>query len=444
LPTPNAAGWERTNIAVTLSATPASGGLPVQSLTYSATGAQTIASATVQGSTATVPITAEGSTTLSYFATDQTGTQEQPKMLTVRIDTAAPAVSFGAPNPAPNANGWNTTDVSIPFTASDALSGVASTTPASSPLVLTGEGAAVTGTVQVTDIAGNTATSTSPAVKIDRTPPVTTAAPNPAPNAAGWNSTTVLVTLTATDTLAGVEHTEYALEGAGWTAYAGSIAVTSDGVHTLQYRSIDKAGNVETAQQLAVRIDTTPPEALIQLDPTKQDLLVFGKDAGSGVPAGPVAPSSIAPTSWNPDDDAVDAKPDGGDHSAELRTYTITDPAGNTTTLVIKVQVPGPHGHQLKARLVSIQYGSTPAVTFGSNSEEFHWDLAKDGTLAKLEQQVRIGTGHEQQAVEAHFEAGQGQTVIRVKSPRPQPGIQKPGLDLLQIVTAKGQFSISY
>jgi hypothetical protein len=105
--------------------------------------------------------------------------------------------------------------------------------------------------------------------------------------------------------------------------------------------------------------------------------------------------------------------------------------------------VPGPHGDQLKARLVTIQYGSTPAVTFGFNAEEFHWDLAKDGTLAKLDQQVRIGTGPEQQAVDAHFEARQGRTDIRVKSP-PQRVMQKPGLDLLQIVTAKGQLSIAY
>jgi hypothetical protein len=67
----------------------------------------------------------------------------------------------------------------------------------------------VTGTVQVTDVARNTATSTSPAAKIDRRPPVTTAASNPAASAAGWNGANVLVTLTATDTLSGVDHTEY-------------------------------------------------------------------------------------------------------------------------------------------------------------------------------------------------------------------------------------------
>jgi hypothetical protein len=223
-----------------------------------------------------------------------------------------------------------------------------------------------------------------------------------------------------------------------------TVPITAEGVTMLSYFATDQAGTQEQPKMLVVRIDTTPPEAFAQFDPTKQDLLVFGKDAGSGVPAGPIAPSSVAPSSWSPGDDGADAKPDGNDHSAELRTYPITDLAGNTTTLVLKVQGPGPHGDQLKARLVSIQYGSTPAVTFALNSEEFHWDLAKDGTLAKLDQQVRIGTGPEQQAIDAHFEARQGYTELRVKSPPPQRVLRKPGLDLLQIVTAKGQLSIAY
>jgi hypothetical protein len=95
-PPPNAAGWERTDVTVTLAATAAAGGLPVQDLTYSATGAQAIASTTVQGSTATVPITTEGTTTLSYFATDQAGNKEQAQTLTVRIDTTPPTVACRA------------------------------------------------------------------------------------------------------------------------------------------------------------------------------------------------------------------------------------------------------------------------------------------------------------------------------------------------------------
>ena len=60
--------------------------------------------------------------------------------------------------------------MSIPCTPADALSGVATTNPAC-PLGISSEGAADTGTVTVTDVAGNTASFTSPVVKIGKTPP---------------------------------------------------------------------------------------------------------------------------------------------------------------------------------------------------------------------------------------------------------------------------------
>jgi hypothetical protein len=69
------------------------------------------------------------------------------------------------------------------------------------------------------------------------------------------------------DSLSGVDRTEYNLDAAGWTAYTGPIAATTDGIHNLQYRSIDKAGNLEIAHQLTVRIDKTPPEVSCQATP---------------------------------------------------------------------------------------------------------------------------------------------------------------------------------
>jgi hypothetical protein len=71
----------------------------------------------------------------------------------------------------PNTSGWNKTNVSIPFTRSDALSGLASTSVAS-PLVISTEGAGITGQVVVADKAGNVATFTSVTRNIDKTAPV--------------------------------------------------------------------------------------------------------------------------------------------------------------------------------------------------------------------------------------------------------------------------------
>ena len=91
--------------------------------------------------------------------------------VTIKRDATPPVLTFGTPSPAPNTNGWNKTNVSIPFTRSDALSGVASTST-TSPLVLSTEGANVTGQVVVTDLAGNSATFTSVPRNLDKTAPV--------------------------------------------------------------------------------------------------------------------------------------------------------------------------------------------------------------------------------------------------------------------------------
>ena len=111
-------------------------------LNYSATGAQSLAGTNVFSDTASFVIANEGITTISYSAYDHALNQEATKTLVVRVDLTDPTVALGTAYPAPNAAGWNNTDVNVPFTATDTPSGIASTAPPSSPLVLTDEGAA--------------------------------------------------------------------------------------------------------------------------------------------------------------------------------------------------------------------------------------------------------------------------------------------------------------
>jgi hypothetical protein len=92
-PAANAAGWHNGPVTVTLTAVGVPGGPAVRSITYTTTGAQPLPSTTVTGASASVQVTAEGVTTLSYFATDQAGNREGPQILAVRIDKTAPAVS---------------------------------------------------------------------------------------------------------------------------------------------------------------------------------------------------------------------------------------------------------------------------------------------------------------------------------------------------------------
>jgi hypothetical protein len=84
-------------------------------------------------------------------------------------------------------------------------------------------------------------------------PPVTTASILPAP-VGGKVVGPATVVLTAKDDNSGIKTTEYGLDGGPLKAYAGPITVASLGDHTLDYRSIDGAGAVETTKHLSFTV----------------------------------------------------------------------------------------------------------------------------------------------------------------------------------------------
>jgi hypothetical protein len=90
---PNAAGWNKENVTVRLNATDNQGGSGVQKITYSASGAQTIAQTDAPGDSVEVILDKEGTTTLTYYATDKAKNVEVQKSLTLKIDKSAPTGS---------------------------------------------------------------------------------------------------------------------------------------------------------------------------------------------------------------------------------------------------------------------------------------------------------------------------------------------------------------
>ena len=129
--TPNANGWNQTAVTVSLAATDLASGLTdtptgwVDQLQYKLAGAQTAADTVVPGKSASFGVTAEGVTTVSYFATDAAGNEETLRTLDVRIDGVAPVLS-GLPTEggtlwAPN---HKLQQVAV-LHASDATSGIA-------------------------------------------------------------------------------------------------------------------------------------------------------------------------------------------------------------------------------------------------------------------------------------------------------------------------------
>ena len=129
--------------------------------------------------------------------------------------------------PAANAFGWNNTDVTASYTASDALSGLSS--PAGGSYIFSAEGTDQSHTFTVTDKADNTASASITDVKIDKTAPTLSAAVSPNPVVLNGTAT---ATPTASDALSGVQNQS-----------CPSVGSSSVGAKTLTCSATDFAGN---------------------------------------------------------------------------------------------------------------------------------------------------------------------------------------------------------
>src|SRR5262249_55901441 len=123
-PSSNNAGWNKTNVTVSLNAADNPGGSGVQAIRYSLSGAQT--SPTVTGpNPSSVTITAEGVTSVNYSAIDNAGNSETGKSQPVKIDKSNPVIS-GMPSGCVLSPAKHQLVTVATITASDSLSAVAS------------------------------------------------------------------------------------------------------------------------------------------------------------------------------------------------------------------------------------------------------------------------------------------------------------------------------
>ncbi len=77
---------------------------------------------------------------------------------------------------------------------------------------------------------------------------IDTIPPNSSDNApAGWQTSAVTVNFSCSDSLSGCNSTYYRIDSGSW-ASGSSVAVSTNGNHTLEYYSLDNAGNNETMQ----------------------------------------------------------------------------------------------------------------------------------------------------------------------------------------------------
>lgn len=264
-------GWYTSSVVVTLNATDATSG--VQAISYQLNGGILVEYS--------LPFelpgdgNPDGVYDVSYYAEDTAGLTESPKTVSIRIDRAAPATLYqlsGTQSP----SGWFVTPVGVTLTAMDVTSDVASIqwqldgggfSTYTGPFSIAAEGNHNL-EYRATDTAGNVELTQSLLVGIDTVAPTTVATLGGMQDPSGWFSSSVEVTLTATDSTSGPASIHVRVDGGVFQTYAGPFTVATEGDHTLEFYAVDAAGNPEEVQTASFRIDTIAPVTVLGLNGT--------------------------------------------------------------------------------------------------------------------------------------------------------------------------------
>ncbi|NHN34881.1 OmpL47-type beta-barrel domain-containing protein [Paenibacillus agricola] len=334
---------------------------------YSLSGATTLGWTTYSGA---FNVANEGSTTITARTIDNVGNTSSNATNTVRIDRTAPSM----PSATPSITAWtNTASVSVNVTGgTDGASGVNRTEYSLSGATTLGwttyggafnitNAGITTITVRSIDTVGNTSSSGTATVSIDRIEPTV---PTVTPAVTAWtNASAVSVSASGgTDTASGVNRIEYSLSGAttlGWTAYSGAFNIITEGQTSISVRTVDNAANESPPVLSTVKIDRTFPTIsgpVVQADSNTQlTVQPAAGDSGSGLHTSPylfnrnngnigtwlngtLVDSSLLPnTYYTYKYKARDAANNQSNYSVTASTYTL---AANPTALNVTNATP--------------------------------------------------------------------------------------------------------
>lgn len=287
---PNAAGWYRAPLSVDWTGTDGTSGIAscTSRLTYSGPDTK--------------------GTNQTGSCTDTAGNSSSDSVM-LHYDATAPATD-ATPSPAPNANGWLRSPVTVKWSGTDATSGIAS---CHAPVSYSGPDTTGTNeTGSCTDNAGNSSADTF-AVRYDTVAPATDATAARPPNGAGWYRAPVSISWSGTDGTSGIDSCSTAVTYGG----PDTNGVTRTGSCT------DEAGNTSSGS-LVVRYDATAPTAVTATPARGADHAGWynhplridwgGSDATAGIA------SCISRTYSGPDDENASV------------SGNCTDAAGNIST----------------------------------------------------------------------------------------------------------------
>lgn len=195
---------------------------------------------------------------------DFAGNENSALVSGINIDFTPPSI-IGSASPEPNAAGWNSSDVTVHFDCSDALSGIDFCT---ADTVL-GEGAGQSQGGSATDRAGNNNATEVIGINVDKTPPLVTISTPPDTIPEYLLNEAVLADWSALDGLSGLAGVPAASAAAGALIDTGTA-----GEKTFEVQADDVAGNRTTVQHSYYVL--SPEEAIGQVADNVQSLVDDG------------------------------------------------------------------------------------------------------------------------------------------------------------------------
>jgi len=351
-PLANDSGWNNSTVSVTFLCSDATSGIASCSspVTVSAEGAGQI---------------------VSGQAVDRAGNTTASSLVTVAIDKTVPTISSSA-SPAPNAAGWNNTDVTIRYVCADALSGIAS---CPDPVLVNTEGSSQSIIRSTADVAGNSA-STSATVKLDKTPPLVSVT---TPLAGAVVSTSVItVSGNVSDALSGVASAK--CNGSPATLTGSSFSCSQSlapGINTIQVQVTDAAGNIAST---ATSVGFTPPPQITITSPEDSALFNQSPVTVRGTVANPSAQVSV---------NGITAPVSGNNF---LATVPVQEGTSNLTAVALN-----PDGTSATASVQIILDTTPPHVAIYSPSDQLVTTDAAT-TVTGLVNDIVVGTVNPQQA----------------------------------------------
>jgi hypothetical protein len=261
------AGWLRSDVTITLSATDNPGGGGVSYTEYRVNGGA------IQRYAGPFVVGIEAADILVEFrSVDKLGNTENFQSVRFKVDKTPPTTSATLSG-TQGKQQWFRSNVVVTLAASDNLSGVDYTEyrvdggawvryvgpfTISAESIKGADGNLINNLVEFrsVDIAGNTEPIKQQRVKIDRTPPFTTGSAIGPRDINGLFRGDVTVKLVATDALSGPDYSQRTLMNGAWSAAdfwtperrSVDFLITGNGVTRFLYRSADLAGNVEAAR----------------------------------------------------------------------------------------------------------------------------------------------------------------------------------------------------